>query len=205
MRKPNTLFLSLIAVVALLPHAPWHALTPNPAPVAAVEPDPPASLGTLTAAVKPTPLILESLAVTGKLVVEAGDTMAAEEPASPWDVLPIKAPTTEPLAALEEIYLTEAFDPAWAAPLEANFYQVFDTLQLRDSAIEQAECRTTLCRFAIVHQNSAAQDAFVRAFLSSPLLPLNEVTLTHHDEATADGGVAAVYFLARNELAQLQD
>lgn len=207
MNKPNIFFLSVIALVALLPLAIERGR--EDAPTARVEqteqavPEPRSSIAPQPVTPEPADKAKPASAQNAPAVLaeESG-----QEAAQPWDVLPIEEPaaTAEPLAELEDAYLSEAFDPDWATPLEESFHNVFDSVRLQESTVEQAECRTTLCRFAITHRNSAAQNAFVQAFLQSQLLPLNQVTIAHHSQKTADGSIAAVYFLARNELAAVQ-
>lgn len=209
MRKPNVIFLSVIALAAMLPHAPhWVLSEKKPATnaVAAVKQGTSTQILEQTVIDSTTPLVASRSSIPPPASTEENKPDLKEE-AHPWDVLPIEEPMadSEPLAELEEAYMTEAFDPDWATPLEESFHTVFDAVRLQDSAVEQAECRTTLCRFAITHKNSAAQDAFVQAFLQSRLLPINQVTIAQHSQKTADGSIAAVYFLARNELAQVHN
>lgn len=207
MNKPNIFFLLVIALVALLPLAIERGREDTP--TARVEqneqavPEARSSIAQQPATPEPADKTKPGSAQNA-LAAIAEDS--EQETAQPWDVLPIEEPaaTAEPLADLEDAYLSEAFDPDWATPLEESFHNVFDSVRLQESTVEQAECRTTLCRFAITHRNSAAQDAFVQAFLQSRLLPLNQVTIAQHSQKTADGSIAAVYFLARNELAAVQ-
>lgn len=207
MRKPNVIFLSIIAMAALLPHTTrW--MDDRDEPVATVNTSP--SVAKVKPASGPAQPAPEEVAATRAATPETLEARApAEHPADephPWHVLPIEEPAEagEPLATLEEIYLNEGFDPEWAGPLEEDFYRTFETANLSGSAVEQAECRATLCRFAILHQDSAAQDEFIQAFLKSPLLPLiNQGAIAHHSQPAADGTVSAVYFLARNELAHV--
>ena len=219
MRKPNVIFLSIIAMAALLPHTSRWIDTPQDDPLATstsplteeskpVSAEPAKKPDELVAVANfvpqlPAPSGAAEQSTSAQSTAAPATERSADEP-DPRHVLPIEEPTatTEPLAELEEVYLTEVFDPEWATPLEESFHSVFDAVRLQDSRVEQAECRTTLCRFAITHKNSAAQDAFVQAFLQSRLLPMNQVTIAQHSQKTADGNIAAVYFLARNELAQ---
>ncbi len=204
MRKLNLIFLSAIALAALLSYWTPRNTEPVSIPEAASQSPPTQQQAQTTTAVTST-IAIRPIAATRDSTEE--EQPAAQDESHPWDVLPIEEPvaTTEPLAELEEAYMTEAFDPDWAAPLEESFHSAFDAARLQDSTVEQAECRTTLCRFTITHKNSAAQDAFVLAFLQSRLLPLNQVTIAQHSQQTADGSIAAVYFLARNELAQVHN
>lgn len=219
MRKPNVIFLSIIAMAALLPHTSRWIETPQDDPLATstsplaeeskpvsavpAKPDEPVAAANFVPQL-PAPSSAAEQSTSAQSTAAPATEPTADE-ADPRHVLPIDEPaaTTEPLAELEEVYLTEVFDPEWAMPLEESFHSVFDAVRLQDSTVEQAECRTTLCRFAITHKNSAAQDAFVQAFLQSRLLPLNQVTIAQHSQKTPDGNIAAVYFLARNELAQV--
>lgn len=206
MRKPNVIFLSIIAMAALLPHTSRWMDTPHEetsAPIAEKKTRLPAPTKKDDSVAAETSAPQITLSSAQAAVAPAGE--ASVDKPDPRHVLPIEEPTEtiEPLAELEEAYMTEAFDPDWATPLEESFHSVFDAVRLQDSTVEQAECRTTLCRFAITHKNSAAQDAFVQAFLQSRLLPLNQVTIAQHSQKTPDGNIAAVYFLARNELAQV--
>lgn len=215
MRKPNMIFLSIIAMAALLPHTSRWIDTPQDDPLATstsplAEESKPVSAVPAKKTDEPVAAanFVPQLPAPSGAAAQSTAAPATEPTADEADrrhVLPIDEPTatTEPLAELEEVYLTEVFDPEWAMPLEESFHSVFDAVRLQDSTVEQAECRTTLCRFAITHKNSAAQDAFVQAFLQSRLLPLNQVTIAQHSQKTPDGNIAAVYFLARNELAQV--
>lgn len=205
MRKPNMIFLSIIALVALLPHtsrwltSPEQASTPS---VSAAPTAPPIAPTERRAAPVLTASEDHPAAVPETLPAPSQNQAPVEE-AHPWDVLPIAEPVdTEPLNTLEEIYLTESFDADWAGPLEADFYQTFEMANLSDSAVEAAECRATLCRFALLHDDPQAQNAFIQAFLESPLLPLiHQGAIAHHSQQAADGSITAIYFLARNELA----
>lgn len=217
MRKPNIIFLSIIALAALLPlashwmNADHDTATPNSVSATVTTARPSSALvqPTEKPVARQSELIAAASSATkqsAKPTTEPTQPEHSADEAHPWHVLPIEAPAAagEPLAALEEIYLTEGFDSEWAGPLEEDFYRTFETANLAGSDVEQAECRTTLCRFAILHQDIQAQEAFIQAFLESPLLPLiNQGAIAHHSQSAADGRVTAVYFLARNELANV--
>lgn len=208
MKQPKRVLLAVVALVALLPHAP-KLLKENDQerglPVAVIGPA--ATEPMKLPQVEPQQVELKTTAATSDPAQAEPEKAKPEQQPHPWDVLPIAEPeySENPLAGLEEAYMVEAFDADWAMPIEANFHSVLETAKLFDTEVEQAECRTTLCRFAVVHKNSGAQDAFVEAFLQSPLLSLSQGSIAHHSRESNDGSISAVYFLARNEIAHVQN
>lgn len=211
MRKPNIIFLSVIALAALLPHT--HVLiqddpaTARVAPLlptvkteARAEPLSPFVISSDTHSVNKKLADLDS-ADTKPLGLEDAASVITPDDAEEEDVLTITEPDENPLDALESIYSAESFDPSWAAAIEETFYDVLNTAALPGSDVEQAECRKTLCRFSVSHQDSAAQNAFIQAFLQSHLVSKQAFgTIAHHSETVTDGGIAAVYFLSRSEV-----
>jgi hypothetical protein len=211
MRKPNLIFLSVIALAALLPHT--HLLLQDDPATARVEQPSPAEK-TKAPTESSNPPVLSSAtrpatekqagsnsADTKPLNVEDADPVVTPDNADEEEALIIAAPDENPLDALETVYSAESFDPSWATPIEETFYDVFNTAALLGSDVEQAECRKTLCRFSVAHQDADAQNAFIQAFLQSHLVSKQAFgTIAHHSETTTDGGIAAVYFLSRNEM-----
>lgn len=214
MRKPNVIFLSAIAFAALLPHTHWliqgdsaTARVGQPSPAektkAPTESSNPPALSSATRPATETQADSNG-ADTKPSNVEDADPVVTPDNTEAEEVLTITAPDENPLDALETVYSTESFDPSWATTIEETFYDVFNTAALLGSDVEQAECRKTLCRFSVSHQDSEAQNAFIQTFLQSNLVSKQAFgAIAHHSETTTDGGITAVYFLSRNEMSGL--
>ncbi|MFL0802323.1 MAG: hypothetical protein K6L81_01290 [Agarilytica sp.] len=86
------------------------------------------------------------------------------ETSSPFDVLPIQSPASQRRTShLEEALLSEEYDGEWAPEREINARNIFRQAALKDSDLTETECRTTLCRITITHNNATAEKAFYSA------------------------------------------
>lgn len=94
--------------------------------------------------------------------------------ASPYDVLPISEPLEyERLAEVDlsvqgdaHKFDKQAVDGEWAFDTENTMWANFDRANLQYSEMEFLQCRETLCKAEISHENSSAQSVFLEKLVA---------------------------------------
>ncbi len=100
-------------------------------------------------------------------------SQAPQTNASKHDVLPIQDPNSDNLelpgdiAQLDERFNTEGYDVQWAAQVESETWDEFYRAQLSSSEIEAVDCRTTVCKITVTHENEDAAQQFHNQLLRS--------------------------------------
>lgn len=94
--------------------------------------------------------------------------------ASPYDIKPIEDPSLQKgdnflprqLASIEETFQQEVYDPQWAVMIESQTWETFYAAELDHSDIESVDCRTSVCKIIVTHENESAEQTFKQALLA---------------------------------------
>lgn len=62
---------------------------------------------------------------------------------------------------VETAFLSEPYDASWAPAVEAEVWNDFEKSDLQTSRLDSVDCRTTVCRIEISHQDQQAQSEFL--------------------------------------------
>ncbi len=105
---------------------------------------------------------------------DAGDTPEALNTVSPYDISPIEDPNSASnatlmpnnVAQIEEKFQHEAYDTQWAVMVESQTWEKFYAADLNSSDIESVDCRTSVCKIVVTHENQDAEQTFKQALLA---------------------------------------
>ncbi len=108
---------------------------------------------------------------------------------SPYDVLPIPDPARETsgispaLAKINQKFQQESYDVRWAAMVESETWQAFYKANIESSEIESVDCRTSICKIIVIHNDEAAEQKFHQTLLAK----LNGQRGELHSQITQEG------------------
>ncbi len=91
---------------------------------------------------------------------------------SPYDILPIQDPAIETggvspaLAKINQKFQQESYDVRWAAMVESETWEAFYKANLESSEIESVDCRTSICKIIVIHNDEAAEQKFYQTLLA---------------------------------------
>lgn len=109
------------------------------------------------------------------------------------------ASETDILQQMDEHLASEDRDPHWADAIENEFNQIFAEAILAGSSIVEMECRTSLCKFEVVHLNAEAAQHFASAFINNRTSSLQAQNVLAHTIKDPSGGVNNTYYWTRNK------
>lgn len=99
--------------------------------------------------------------------------------------------------ALEEKLRNETRDDEWADRIEQNFNQIFAEAILEDSVIIDMHCRTSLCKFEVLHSTNEAANIFVTTFVNRPDLSLTSQNVFMRESKDPSGVLTADYYWSK--------
>lgn len=94
---------------------------------------------------------------------------------------------------LDDRFIGEVYDSAWAAQVENETWEEFYAADLPNSDIDHVQCRSTLCKIAVTHQDTEAETTFKRTLLAS----LNGRSGYFEDHITGSGERSTVLYRYR--------
>lgn len=108
-----------------------------------------------------------------------------------------KNPSLPVNASLDDYFYSEAGDPAWASRTENQLIRAFDRLNLEDSFLLNAECRSTFCRIEVYHEDHAAEHSFIKAFTQTDRFVRDDKFSFYRSFKDGDGNRRTLFFYAR--------
>jgi len=103
--------------------------------------------------------------------------------------------TEQIVSNLDDFLQSQSYDDSWAAQIEADIAEDFRADDWEGSKLQDADCRSTLCRLVVAHERPEAADAFVPRM---GLLQAFANTEAFYQTITLeDGEPATVIYLAR--------
>ncbi|HEX2568047.1 MAG TPA: hypothetical protein VH877_00725, partial [Polyangia bacterium] len=149
--------------------------------------------GTPVAPPSPSPAVAASGAPEGPAAGEAAKAPAAPEPAAV-------------VQALDRAFAAEPLDASWSAATDSAMRGRLATLTTGRSSVRSLECRSSLCRLEVVHDDAAQSSAFTERAFAGAEAPLWIGTYVQTRVATPDGKEATVAYLVRGgrELPRLE-
>lgn len=149
------------------------------------------SLKQVAAQVQPPPSHGNAEATAPNYEPQAVDS-AAEEAAAMEETTRLQEKRIESIGTALR---TEPLDAAWATQAMDAIRQAMSSATMSGTSIHDVECRSSLCRVEVAHENPAARARFIRRFamLVGPMLP----TMTAQPIEAGDGAFASLIYLAR--------
>jgi hypothetical protein len=101
----------------------------------------------------------------------------------------------ERLEAIQSALLGESVDPAWSLEATGGIEQVFTRGLFREARLLGVECRASLCRVEVLHQDPAELPQFTASFPAEVAAYANRMTM--RQTLNEDGSVVTVLYLGR--------
>lgn len=108
-----------------------------------------------------------------------------------------KNPSLPAQASLDDYFYSESGDPAWANRTENQLIHAFDRLNLENSFLLNAECRSTFCRIEVYHEDNAAEQSFIKAFAQNDRFDKDDKFSFYRSFEDSDGNLRTLFFYAR--------
>lgn len=96
---------------------------------------------------------------------------------------------------LDDSLQSESYDDSWAAQIEADIAEDFRADDWKGSTLQDADCRSTLCRLVVAHERPEAAGAFVPRM--GMLQAFANTEAFYQTITLEDGEPATVIYLAR--------
>lgn len=120
---------------------------------------------------------------------------------SPYDIGAITDPNTTSedsllpnnIAQIEEKFQHEAYDTQWAVLVESQTWEKFYAADLNSSDIESVDCRTSVCKIVVTHENHDAEQTFNQALLAE----VGNTQGVIHSDTSAQGVITTTMFRLR--------
>lgn len=96
---------------------------------------------------------------------------------------------------LDDSLQSESYDDSWGAQIEADIAEDFRADDWKGSKLQDADCRSTLCRLVVAHERPEAADAFVPRM--GMLQAFANTEAFYQTITLEDGEPATVIYLAR--------
>lgn len=107
-------------------------------------------------------------------------------------------PTREETAALlDDVFYSEGYDTPWAGRTEEKLHRMFTEVNPSGSHLMDAGCRSTLCRIEVYHEDTDAEEGFIKAFATSGTFVNDDKQGFYHPIADAHGNRRTLFFYAR--------
>lgn len=127
---------------------------------------------------------------------EVDSPAEADEVGSPTPSSLLLGPTNEELARpFVDKLKAEAFDPAWARPTEQRIHDALLDETMRDSSLQSARCRSSVCEVTVTHSSEDAQFMFAERFATLGPQVQEAMCQPRTDD---DGALSTVCYLARH-------
>ncbi|EDZ66862.1 hypothetical protein NOC27_189 [Nitrosococcus oceani AFC27] len=97
---------------------------------------------------------------------------------------------------MERVFLSENIDPQWSTKTSGLITQHLEKGEQTKTNLEDVDCRATLCRVAVNHQDAAVAEEFQLQFPMQMAEALPQINYLY--EQQADGSVSMVMYLARD-------
>lgn len=97
---------------------------------------------------------------------------------------------------MESVFLSENIDPQWSTKTSGLITQHLEKGEQTKTNLEDVDCRATLCRVAVNHQDAAVAEEFQLQFPMQMAEALPQINYLY--EQQADGSVSMVMYLARD-------
>lgn len=109
-------------------------------------------------------------------------------------------PTREVITdLLEDSFFSERYDTSWAGKEEEKLHSMFTEANPEGNHLLEASCRSSLCRIEVLHDDTEAEERFIRAFAASAKLLNDDKRAFYHMVSDEDGDQRTVLFYARRE------
>ncbi len=93
-------------------------------------------------------------------------------------------------------FMSEIIDPAWASQSSASIYQVLETDEFANTSMIDMECRATLCRIEVEHDDNESAERFALGFPMGVSESFSK--LTSHQSENEDGSSNTVIYAIRD-------
>jgi len=103
--------------------------------------------------------------------------------------------TEQIISNLDDSLQSESYDDSWAAQIETDIAEDFRADEWKGSKLQDADCRSTLCRLLVAHESPEAADAFVPRM--AMLQAFANTEAFYQTVRLEDGEPATVIYLAR--------
>lgn len=152
-----------------------------------------------------TPRELPIIRSVDSLAISNAKALASPEPdlpmrtASPYDILPIGDPAAEndnvspAIRKINQKFQQESYDVQWAAMVESETWEAFYQADLKSSEIESVDCRTSICKIIVIHNDAEAEQQFHQKLLAK----LNGERGALHHQISQDGIRSTTLFRQR--------
>lgn len=130
-----------------------------------------------------------------------------DEPAPDEGTSALPSPDPATLVrTLDQAFATEALDAPWSAATDSAMRGRLATLTNGHSALRSLECRSSMCRLEVVHDDAQQSSEFAQHAFTGEGAPLWVGTYVQTRLATPDGKQATVAYLVREgrELPRLE-
>ncbi|ADJ28218.1 hypothetical protein [Nitrosococcus watsonii] len=97
---------------------------------------------------------------------------------------------------MERVFLSENIDPQWSTKTSGLITQYLENENQVKANLEDVDCRATLCRVAVNHQDATVAEEFQLQFPMQMAEALPQINYLY--EQQADGSVRMVMYLARD-------
>ncbi len=98
----------------------------------------------------------------------------------------------EQIQLLDIEFAAEQYDAQWAPAVEEEVWRNFERHQLNDSQLSSVQCRTSLCRIEVTHEDETAEGEFMQVLLTQTLQNSGSIHRLASDES-----VATLIYLSR--------
>lgn len=96
---------------------------------------------------------------------------------------------------LDDSLQSESYDDSWAAQVEADIAEGFRADDWKGSKLQDADCRSSLCRLVVAYERPEAADAFIARM--GMLQAFADTEAFYQTVTLEDGKPATVIYLAR--------
>lgn len=96
----------------------------------------------------------------------------------------------------ESVFLSEKVDPQWSTKTSGLITQYLENGEQLKTSLENVDCRATLCRVTVNHQDAAVAEEFQLQFPMQMAEALPQINYLY--EQQADGSIGMVMYLARD-------
>lgn len=104
---------------------------------------------------------------------------------------------TNEASPIEVGFASESYDTQWAPATEQKLQSIFTQKNLNDSYLNQASCKSTLCKIEVSHVNAEAERRFLAAFASSGAFIPDGEQGYYEKVVDENGNAKTVFYYAR--------